>query len=78
MAIWLDTETGTYGSVAPVLLDTDNWLDMDYTTFEDEMTDSERADYGVMVADYFMHHPEAEPESVPTPYEWHNDTAVAQ
>jgi hypothetical protein len=49
-AIWLDTDTGTYGDAKRlVIIDVSNWSDDDEQLWHD-MTDSERSGYGI---DYY-------------------------
>lgn len=44
--LWLDTDTGTYGDPSGlVIIDTTDWTQEDCDTWEN-MTDSERNDYG--------------------------------
>jgi len=51
-ALWLDTETGTYGDAKTlVIIDVTTWSDEDISEWE-MMTDSERSGYGMdIVAD---------------------------
>ena len=50
--IWIDTDTGTYGSCEGlVILDTTDWSSEDDDAWED-MTDSERNDYGKLVREH--------------------------
>ena len=45
--LWLDTDTGTFGNAATlVMIDTTDWTQEDCDTWEC-MTDSERNDYGI-------------------------------
>ena len=46
-ALWLDTETGTYGDAKTlVIIDVTTWSDEDISEWE-MMTDSERGGYGI-------------------------------
>ena len=46
-ALWLDTDTGTYGDAKTcVVIDVTNWGDEDISEWE-TMTDSEREGYGI-------------------------------
>ena len=48
-ALWLDTETGTYGDAKTlVIIDVTTWSDEDINEWE-TMTDSERGGYGMDV-----------------------------
>ena len=48
-ALWLDTDTGTYGDAKRlVVIDVTNWSDEDISEWE-TMTDSERKGYGIDV-----------------------------
>lgn len=78
MKVWLDTESGTFSWNAPVAIETEHWGDQDWDTFDNGMSDRERSDYGIMVSEYMAAHPNVAADTLPTPYEWHNDTAVAQ
>lgn len=76
MAIWLDTESGTWFWNDPVELNTETWTDGDWQIFDNIMSDRQRSEYGVMVSEYFSHHPEQNPESVPPPLAWYAETVV--
>ena len=50
--IWLDTDTGTYGGTAGLLIiRTTEWSNDDHDAFEC-MTDSERNEYGIEYSTY--------------------------
>lgn len=76
MTIWLDTESGTWGEEPFVILNTDAWTEEDWITFDIHMSDRQRSEYGVMVSEYFSHHPEQNPESVLSPLAWYAETCV--
>jgi hypothetical protein len=70
--LWLDTDTGTFGDAATlVVIDTTDWTQDDCDTWEN-MTDSERNDYGIAIKHYDGRHPN---QTFPTsPANWiHND-----
>jgi len=51
-AIWLDTDTGTYGDAKRlVVIDVSQWNDDDEQVWHD-MTDSERNGYGIYYAEW--------------------------
>ena len=68
--LWLDTDTGTYGDGATlVVIDTTEWSQQDCDTWE-TMTDSERNDYGIAIKNCDGRSPN---QTFPTtPTEWEN------
>jgi hypothetical protein len=71
VTIWVDTETGTWFHNEPVALDTEHWEDHDWETFDNAMSDRQRCDYGIMIAEYVCHHPIADYGGLPTPTAWY-------
>ena len=70
-AIWLDTDSGTYGNAKRlVIIDVSQWGDDDEQVWHD-MTDSERSGYGI---DYlealrsYGYTPELKPPATPSEY----------
>ena len=70
-AIWLDTDSGTYGDAKRlVVIDVSQWGDDDEQVWHD-MTDSERSGYGI---DYlealrsYGYTPELKPPATPSEY----------
>jgi hypothetical protein len=50
MTIYVDIQSGTYFSNAPVTIGTENWTDEDYNAWEEEMTGNDRCEYGFVYA----------------------------
>ena len=68
--LWLDTDTGTYGDPSGlVIIDTTDWTQEDCDIWEN-MTDSERNDYGMCIKHYDGRNPN---QTFPTsPTQWEN------
>ena len=70
-ALWLDTDTGTYGDAKTcVVIDVTNWSDEDISEWEN-MTDSERQGYGTDYAEISHSYgttPDLTPPPTPTQY----------
>ena len=67
MAIWLDTESGTWGEEPFVILNTDAWTEEDWITFDVHMSDRQRSEYGETCR--FVANPDS-------PLAWYAETAV--
>ena len=70
-AIWLDTDSGTYGDAKRlVVIDVSQWGDDDEQVWHD-MTDSERSGYGIDYLDALRSYgytPELKPPATPSEY----------
>lgn len=70
-AIWLDTDSGTYGDAKRlVVIDVSQWSDDDEQVWHD-MTDSERSGYGIDYLDALRSYgytPELKPPATPSEY----------
>jgi len=50
--IWLDIESGTWGTVRPIEIQTFDWTDSDWQVFDIHMSDTERQRFGEQYGDY--------------------------
>lgn len=61
MRLYVDTESGTYFSNPPAIINTDKWDDNDWQAWEETMSDNDRCEYAYSYG--------REPKQ-PTPAQW--------